>query len=336
MIENIGKYYLYRHIRIDSIQPFYIGIGTKSKESFRFKKYTTEYSRAFDKNSRTSRWHSIVNKHGYEVEILLESNKYHFILQKEIELIAIYGRETNKTGILCNVGEGGDINVMLGLKGKDHPNFGNKIHTEEQKKIWSEERKGKFANGDNGSARKVVNVETGEIRGCAKEVSNELGIVHSTFCTMLNFRKYNITNYLYTEDFNKNLKPNELYNKMSYRPIIDEVTRQRFSNAGSASKHSGIERRKLLRCLEGLQYNPTNLVFYEDYLKGVKANKNHTEKKHSREIINIITLKIFKSMTEARMEASIPKTKFESKIKGISYNDTPYMLLEEYNKVQPI
>lgn len=29
MIEPEGKYYLYRHIRLDKNQPFYIGIGTK-------------------------------------------------------------------------------------------------------------------------------------------------------------------------------------------------------------------------------------------------------------------------------------------------------------------
>lgn len=31
MIVEDGKYYLYRHIRNDKNEPFYIGVGTKSK-----------------------------------------------------------------------------------------------------------------------------------------------------------------------------------------------------------------------------------------------------------------------------------------------------------------
>ena len=29
MIEDRGKHYLYRHIRLDKNEPFYIGVGTK-------------------------------------------------------------------------------------------------------------------------------------------------------------------------------------------------------------------------------------------------------------------------------------------------------------------
>ena len=40
MIDNYGKYYLYRHIRLDKNEPFYIGIGTKkeSKAKIKFNK----------------------------------------------------------------------------------------------------------------------------------------------------------------------------------------------------------------------------------------------------------------------------------------------------------
>lgn len=32
MLKNTGKYYLYRHIRLDKNEPFYIGIGTKGNK----------------------------------------------------------------------------------------------------------------------------------------------------------------------------------------------------------------------------------------------------------------------------------------------------------------
>ena len=34
MIQNIGKYYLYRHIRLDLGSPFYIGIGKTEKRAY--------------------------------------------------------------------------------------------------------------------------------------------------------------------------------------------------------------------------------------------------------------------------------------------------------------
>ena len=37
MIVENGKYYLYRHIRLDKNEPFYIGIGTKNNAKFDIK-----------------------------------------------------------------------------------------------------------------------------------------------------------------------------------------------------------------------------------------------------------------------------------------------------------
>jgi|APGre2960657373_1045057.scaffolds.fasta_scaffold02354_6 hypothetical protein len=100
-------YYLYRHIRLDKNQPFYIGIGTKTK-SFS-KTYRSEYYRAFSKQRKDSKiWNLIVNKTKYEVEILFESNDCEFIKQKEKEFISLYGRIDLKTGCLANMTDGGD------------------------------------------------------------------------------------------------------------------------------------------------------------------------------------------------------------------------------------
>jgi hypothetical protein len=131
-------HYLYRHIRLDTNQPFYIGIGTITNK--KFKTITSNYSRANSKTQRSKYWNYIVNKTNYEVEILFESNDYDFIKQKEKEFIKLYGRVDNKTGILCNLTDGGDgaigcicskessikksINAkknLLGKKGKNHP-----------------------------------------------------------------------------------------------------------------------------------------------------------------------------------------------------------------------
>lgn len=109
MIVHSGKYYLYRHIRPDTGNVFNIGIGTKPKGS---KSYMRQYSRAFSTFHRNPYWYNIVNLNpNYEVEILLESNNPEFIKQKEIEFVKLYGRKDIKTGLLCNMTDGGDATL---------------------------------------------------------------------------------------------------------------------------------------------------------------------------------------------------------------------------------
>ena len=130
MIENEGNYYLYRHIRLDKNEPFYIGIGTKTFNYGQTKRRI--YARAYSPSGRNNVWKSIVTKTDYEIEILLESDDYEFIKQKEIEFIALYGRKNLNKGILANLTNGGDSNTSRG-----------KPQTEESKKKKSEKLKGR-------------------------------------------------------------------------------------------------------------------------------------------------------------------------------------------------
>jgi hypothetical protein len=115
MISN--STYIYRHIRLDKNEPFYIGIGTDSK-----------YQRAYSKQSRNIFWNRIVSKTDYEVEILLDNLTRDEAKIKEIEFIALYGKKIDKTGILTNISDGGD------------GNSGGK-HTEEAKRKIGESNK---------------------------------------------------------------------------------------------------------------------------------------------------------------------------------------------------
>lgn len=104
MIVDDGKYYLYRHVRLDTNEVFYIGIGTKPKE---FVSQKREYARAYTKGNRNTLWKRITNKTSYKVEILLESNDREFLEEKEIEFIALYGRKNLRLGTLSNLNDGG-------------------------------------------------------------------------------------------------------------------------------------------------------------------------------------------------------------------------------------
>ena len=85
---------LYRHIRKDKNEPFYIGIGKKA--------------RAYAHSERNNLWHKIVNKTDYEVEILFSDLSYEEAFEKEREFIALYGRKNNNTGTLSNMTDGGE------------------------------------------------------------------------------------------------------------------------------------------------------------------------------------------------------------------------------------
>jgi hypothetical protein len=89
--------YVYRHIRLDKNEPFYIGIGVDNT-----------YKRAKDKCRRSDVWKRVVKKHGYKVEILFDNISYDVAKTKEIEFISIYGRMDLGTGILFNMTDGGD------------------------------------------------------------------------------------------------------------------------------------------------------------------------------------------------------------------------------------
>ncbi len=106
---------LYRHIRKDKNEVFYIGIGKDTK-------------RAFDRFSRNKHWENIVDKTEWFVEIIFEDLSWSEACIKEIEFIKLYGRKCNNTGTLCNITAGGE-----GFVGS---------HTENTKKIISQLKKG--------------------------------------------------------------------------------------------------------------------------------------------------------------------------------------------------
>lgn len=115
--ENL--YYVYRHVRLDTGEVFYVGMGKKKLRGRSFKRL---YSRAFFKKKRTIIWSNIQAKTDYIVEILFESNSLEEIRLKEIEFIKLYGRRDLNQGTLVNFCDGGGgSHNRIGKKGKDNP-----------------------------------------------------------------------------------------------------------------------------------------------------------------------------------------------------------------------
>lgn len=119
--------YLYRHIRTDKNEPFYIGVGLSNDNA---------YKRAYSSKNRNPHWHNIVKKTSYNVEIILDDLTDEEAFEKEIEFIKLYGKVLNG-GLLCNIADGGnggclgeEVNQLRSLS-----LMGHKISDETKEKI---------------------------------------------------------------------------------------------------------------------------------------------------------------------------------------------------------
>lgn len=135
--------YVYRHIRLDKNEPFYIGIGND-----------INHKRAKSKTGRSLFWKKIVNKTDYKVEILLDDIDRTYACEKEIEFIALYGRRNLNNGTLVNLTDGGEgsnnviysekrkLEYSIAFKGENNPMFG-KNHSDETKETLRKKAIGK-------------------------------------------------------------------------------------------------------------------------------------------------------------------------------------------------
>jgi hypothetical protein len=102
-------YFIYRYVRLDTNQPFYIGMGTKKEynnNGYLLRSTRSIYPRAFCKD-RNLMCLSIMDKAGYDTEIIYETNDRSHAEEKEKEFISLYGVVSNGNGTLVNLTMGG-------------------------------------------------------------------------------------------------------------------------------------------------------------------------------------------------------------------------------------
>lgn len=128
-----NNHMVYRHVRLDTNEPFYIGIG-KGK-------------RPWSKYQRSDWWRRIVKNSEYRVDILWENVDRDFAVKKEMEFIELYGRKDKEKGTLCNMTDGGDGGYGTSWteeRRKNHVEFMKKFrHSEESKEKMSRNNKGR-------------------------------------------------------------------------------------------------------------------------------------------------------------------------------------------------
>lgn len=123
---------VYQHRRKDSNEVFYVGIGGVK-------------SRAYITRGRNKHWIAVVKKVGYEVDILIEGIDWKEAVNKEKELIELYGRRDLGLGTLVNMTDGGDglENPSEEVREKISRSHKGKKFSEEHKRKLSEARTGK-------------------------------------------------------------------------------------------------------------------------------------------------------------------------------------------------
>jgi len=169
---------LYKHLRIDTGEVFYIGIGKSAK-------------RAYSKRQRSKPWKDLIKNHSYTVEILAENLTWQQACEEERRLIRDYGRRDLGLGSLVNMTNGGDgveslsaeTLKLIGSKIKGRiGTFTGKTHSEESKrknrdahlgKKYSDETNAKKVHrgSNNGNARKVYDSKTNRVFPTVREAA---------------------------------------------------------------------------------------------------------------------------------------------------------------------
>jgi hypothetical protein len=129
-------YQVYRHVRLDKNEPFYIGIG----------KMSSTYNRSIDKR-RNKIWQQIVSEinNKYEVEIIFENISYLQAIEKEKEFIKLYGKIINNSGTLANILDcgGGMIKGYMSDENKNKLKIRMINNSYAKNSNWDEKRKEK-------------------------------------------------------------------------------------------------------------------------------------------------------------------------------------------------
>lgn len=196
--------YLYRHIRLDKNEPFYIGIGSNK-------------ARCYTNKTRNNYWHNIINKSEYRVDIIFDNLSLEEAKEKEKEFIALYGKKSNG-GTLVNLTDGGDgcwgykatekqiqerIKRMTEnnhFKGKKHsPETLEKmrlaklgVKRPKEGYIKRAEKMKNYVGFKHWNSKPVLDVETGVYYGSVKEASEYADMNITTFIRAM---KKNIIKY---------------------------------------------------------------------------------------------------------------------------------------------
>lgn len=234
--------YVYRHIRLDTNEVFYIGIG-KAKD----------FKRAYSKSNRNIHWKRVVNKYDYKVEIIQERLSWEDACELEILLILEYGRKDLETGCLVNMTGGGDGRLSWvasdeykaykseRMLGENNPMYG-KTHSPEASEKIRQSQLGRVKSFE-------------ERQSISKRMKENPLEFTKEFRDKLSKASSGENNGMYGRTYDKNPRA---------RKVIDTETSIVYGSVKEASEVYKIGFSSLYAYLTGARPNKTKLKFYEN------------------------------------------------------------------------
>lgn len=201
-------YYVYRHVRLDKNEVFYVGKGTANSKA---KSHKAFYNRAFCSSRRNKLWRRIANKTKFIVEIIFQCSSENLAFSKEMEFIKFYGRKNLKNGTLANLEDGGKI-------------ASNRVVSKPTRIKMSRNNwvKGKFGAMNPFSKKLYCYKADGYFYkeyNSMREAEKDLNINDGSICSNLKGETQCVKDYVFRRDYNGkkieiNIKPPSHYDKI--------------------------------------------------------------------------------------------------------------------------
>lgn len=251
-----SNFYIYRHIRPDTNEVFYIGKGNNLDTRLKL------YRRAYLIQQRTDYWKSVVAKNNgiFKVEIIWECEQEKEANLKEIEFISIYGRADLNKGSLVNLTDGGEgvcgiiqrAESIAKRSGKNH------YHYQGLMEKYAKEKMGRL------EKRKVLDVKTLQVFNTTLEASLFNGISNKNLSRYLNGTKTNKTSLCYYSDYlsgNYKVLQTPKENKGVWRKVIDIQTGLVYDSIRKSITATTYKEPTIRKMLDGRIANKTNLRY---------------------------------------------------------------------------
>jgi len=255
---------VYKHIRIDTNDVFYIGIGKT-------------LNRAYSKYNRNKYWKNIVNKNNgvFLIELLHTDLTWEEACQKERQYIRQYGRSDICSGTLCNLTDGGE--GISNLKHSEETRLKISIAAKNRFKYKPHCRKGGVFVNSNSRKVVLINLKTyiiykfDTLVEAALFLNTSSSRVRRACIVSKSINDY----YLKFGDTISKQEIKELKNKIVYdlsdkslininkdysyiqRKVINLETKEIFNSISEVSKKYGFNNSTLNRQLNGVTKNKT-------------------------------------------------------------------------------
>ena len=223
---------IYKHLKPCG-EVFYIGIGQEEK-------------RAKSKSDRNNYWHNVVNKYGYEVQILKSDLTWEDACEMEKVLISWFGRRDLGLGTLVNLTDGGEGNVGW-------------VASDETRARMSKSKKGKLSHNYGKKASKEAK-EKMSISATGRKHSNEAKEKNRIASSNVS-EETKLKRYLKNKGLKRTPEQCKRISESKMNTLLLDVANGiYYKSMSEVCRIFGYSRKGIIRKLDNIEKNDTNLI----------------------------------------------------------------------------